>query len=211
MSPISTADNRPTGRLEDQELFGMPRNLRARMDYFNNTVDLNLRAQLIPGGVFPTQQPIGPLPPIPGLPVTPQDPPDAPPDPTLPRFTSNQVNAGRAIDNFFNNGGTLPPAFVSLYGLSGANLTTALDQLSGEAATGAQQVGFQLGNQFLNLMLDPFVDGRSGIGGADHPALGFAPERETMPPDIAHAYAAVLKAPPKAVPRYDPRLTVWGA
>jgi autotransporter-associated beta strand protein len=209
---ILTADNRRTGRFEDLETFGLPRNLRARLDYFNNTVDLNLRAQLIPGGgggVSPAQ-PIGPLPSIPGLPVTPQDQPDPPPDPALPPFTGNQVNAGRAIDNFFNNGGTLPPTFVSLYGLSGANLTTALDQLSGEAATGAQQVGFQLGNQFLNLMLDPFVDGRSGVGGADHPALGFAPERETMPPDIAHAYAAVLKAPSKGVPVYEPGWTVWG-
>ena len=210
---ILTADNRRTGRFEDLETFGLPRSLRARLDYFNNTVDLNLRAQLIPGGggASPAQPigPLGPLPSIPGLPVTPQDPPD-PPDPALPPFTGNQVNAGRAIDNFFNNGGALPPTFVSLYGLSGANLTNALDQLSGEAATGAQQVGFQLGNQFLNLMLDPFVDGRSGVGGADHPALGFAPERETMPPDIAHAYAAVLKAPPKAVPVYEPGWTVWG-
>ena len=46
-------------------------------------------------------------------------------------------------------------------------------------------------------MLDPFVDGRSGIGGADHPALGFAPERAAMPPDIAHAYAAVLTPMPQ--------------
>src|SRR5262252_8445673 len=59
-------------------------------------------------------------------------------------------------------------------------------------------------------MLDPFVDGRSGVGGADHPALGFAPERETMPPDIAHAYASVLKAPPAPVPVYEPRWTAWG-
>jgi hypothetical protein len=102
----------------------------------------------------------------------------------LPTFTVNQLNVGHAIDNFFNNGGALPPAFVSLFGLTGNNLTTALDQLSGEAATGAQRVGFQLGDQFLNLMLDPFVDGRSGVGGADHPALGFAPERENTPPDI---------------------------
>jgi autotransporter-associated beta strand protein len=201
---ILTADNRRTGRFEDLETFGLPRNLRARLDYSNNTVELNLRAQLIGDNVFASQPIV--LPPILGLPNTPEDLPD----PQLPRFTSNQVNAGRAIDNFFNNGGTLPPAFVSLYGLSGANLTNALDQLSGEAATGAQQVGFQLGNQFLNLMLDPFVDGRSGVGGADHPALGFAPERDTMPPDIAHAYAAVLKAPPKAVPVYEPRWTVWG-
>jgi autotransporter-associated beta strand protein len=201
---ILTADNRRTGRFEDLETFGLPRNLRARLDYFNNTVDLNLRAQLIPGGPFPFQ-PIA-LPPIPGLPGTPEDPPD----PQLPPFTVSQLSVGRAIDNFFNNGGTLPPAFVSLYGLSGSNLTAALDQLSGEAATGTQKVGFQMESQFLNLMLDPFVDGRSGIGGADHPALGFAPERDTMPPDIAHAYAAVLKAPPNAVPVYEPRWTVWG-
>jgi hypothetical protein len=79
---------------------------------------------------------------------------------------------------------------VSIFGLTGANLGGALSALSGEAATGAQKVAFQLTDQFLNVMLDPFVDGRSGVGGADHPALGFAPERENMPPDIAHVYAA---------------------
>jgi len=61
-------------------------------------------------------------------------------------------------------------------------------------------------------MLDPFVDGRSGVGGADHPALGFAPERETMPPEIALAYASVLKEPRAPLaPVYEPRWTVWGA
>ena len=59
-------------------------------------------------------------------------------------------------------------------------------------------------------MLDPFVDGRSGVGGADHPALGFAPERETMPPDIALAYASVFKGPRAPAPVYEPRWTVWG-
>jgi autotransporter-associated beta strand protein len=201
---ILTADNRRTGRFEDLETFGLPRNFRARLDYFNNSVDLNLRAQLIPDDVFPGR-PVT-LPSIPGLPLPPEDLPGS----ALPPFTATEINVGRAIDNFFNNGGTLPPAFVSLFGLSGGNLTTALDQLSGEPATGAQKVAFQLTDQFLNVMLDPFVDGRSGVGGADHPALGFAPERETMPPDIAHAYAAVLKEPPKAVPVYEPRWTVWG-
>jgi autotransporter-associated beta strand protein len=127
-----------------------------------------------------------------------------------PGQSVGQLQVSTAIDRFFNNGGALPPAFLTLFGLTGSNLSNALSQLSGEAATGAQKVGFQLGDQFLNLMLDPFVDGRSGVGGADHPALGFAPERETMPPDIAHAYAAVLKAPPKGLPLYEPRWTVWG-
>ena len=67
--------------------------------------------------------------------------------------------------------------FVTIFGLTGANLGNALSPLSGEAATGAQQAGFQLGSQFLGLMLDPFVDGRSGVAGTSGPALGFAPER----------------------------------
>jgi autotransporter-associated beta strand protein len=123
----------------------------------------------------------------------------------------NQLNVANALNTFFNNGGTLPPAFVTIFGLTGGNLANALSQLSGEAATGAQRVGFQLTDQFLTLMLDPFVDGRSGVGGADHPALGFAPERKDLPEDIALAYSKVLKAPPTPTPVYEPRLTVWGA
>jgi autotransporter-associated beta strand protein len=127
-------------------------------------------------------------------------------------FNVNQLNVANALNGFFNNGGALPPAFVSIFGLTGANLGNALTLLSGEAATGSQQAGFQLGNQFLGLMLDPFVDGRSGVGGTDHPALGFAPEGESMPPQIALAYASVFKAPPKPAPVvYEPRWTVWGA
>jgi autotransporter-associated beta strand protein len=38
---ILRADNRRTGRFEDLETFGLPRNLRARLDYFNNSVELN--------------------------------------------------------------------------------------------------------------------------------------------------------------------------
>jgi outer membrane autotransporter protein len=61
---------------------------------------------------------------------------------------------------------------------------------------------------FLGLMVDPFVDGRSGgIGGAP----GFAAEQQqSFPPDIALAYNAVLKAPPKPA-TFDQRWTAWGA
>jgi YVTN family beta-propeller protein/autotransporter-associated beta strand protein len=200
---ILTAAGGRTGTFDALATFGLPPDFGRSLSYSGNTTVLNLTARLVPE---PTPTPARSIPPIPGLPPTAEDPPDPP----TPPFTVNQLNVGRAIDNFFNNGGALPPAFVSLFNLTGSNLTNALDQLSGEPATGAQQVGFQLGNQFLNLMLDPFVDGRSGVGGADHPALGFAPERDTMPPDIASAYAAVLKAPPKAVAVYEPRWTAWG-
>ena len=85
-----------------------------------------------------------------------------------------------------------------------------LSQLSGEAATGGQQVAFQMGNQFLGMMLDPFVDGRNGAAGAGGPAIAFAPEREDLPDEIALAYSAVLKAPPVKTPSFEQRWSVWG-
>jgi autotransporter-associated beta strand protein len=122
----------------------------------------------------------------------------------------NQRNVANAVNNFFNAGNALPPGFVNIFGLTGTNLANALTLLSGEAATGAQQGAFQLTNQFLGIMLDPFVDGRTGLGGSDIPALGFAPERKELPDDIALAYAKVLKAPPKP-PIFEQRWGVWGA
>ena len=59
-------------------------------------------------------------------------------------------------------------------------------------------------------MLDPFVDGRSGVAGAGGPALGFAPEHEALPDDIALAYSSVLKAPPVKTPSFEQRWTAWG-
>jgi len=133
-------------------------------------------------------------------------------------FTVNQCNVANALNAFFNNGGTLPPNFVTIFGLTGANLANALTLLSGEAATGGQQVAFQLTNQFLNVMLDPFVDGRSNpLGGS---AIGFAPEREELPDDLALAYAKILKEPPApSLPSpasggglgWGQRWSVWGA
>jgi outer membrane autotransporter protein len=125
-------------------------------------------------------------------------------------LSGNQQNVAGALNNFFNNGGTLPANFVNVFGLTGANLGNALSQLSGEAATGGQQAGFQMTNQFLGLMLDPFVDGRSGVAGAGGPAIGFAPEREPLPEDIALAYTSVLKAPVMRAPTFEQRWAAWG-
>jgi outer membrane autotransporter protein len=123
-------------------------------------------------------------------------------------FSLNQCNVANALNAFFNNGGALPGAFVTIFGLTGANLANALTLLSGEAATGAQQGAFQLTNQFLGIMLDPFVDGRSGVGGGG--AIGFAPAREELPEDTALAYAKILKAPPKPQ-SFEQPWSVWGA
>ena len=146
--------------------------------------------------------------------------------PTLAHLTATGGNALQRNLTVFHAiqevGGSIPPGSIRSArshwptGASyrrmittGSNLTSALDQLHGEVTTAAHKVGFQLGDQFLNLMLDPFVDGRSGVSGADHPAFGLAPERESVPPAIALASASVLRASPKALPIYEPRWTVW--
>lgn len=127
-------------------------------------------------------------------------------------LNGTQQNAGGAIDDFFNAGGTLPPQFTSLFGLSGSDLANALTQISGEDATGAQQGAFQLGGQFLGIMLDPFVDGRGGANSTDGGALSFASESHAvLPDDVARAYAKAVPSLPTKAPSFDRRWSVWGS
>jgi uncharacterized protein with beta-barrel porin domain len=127
-----------------------------------------------------------------------------------PGVSQNGASVAAAINNFFNSGGTLPPGFLALFNLTGGNLTNAITLLSGEAATGAQQGAFQLMNEFMGLMLDPFVDGRAGVGGMYGRAMGFAPESEELPEDIALAYAKVLRTPVYKATPFEQRWSVWG-
>jgi autotransporter-associated beta strand protein len=122
-------------------------------------------------------------------------------------LNGNQQAVANTLSNAFNTSGTLPANFGTLFGLTGTSLGNALTQLDGEAATGAERRAFQMMTQFLGLMLDPFVAGR-GSGGPGGQAIAFAPdEAANLPPDIALAYASVLKAPP---PTFDQRWTAWG-
>ena len=127
-------------------------------------------------------------------------------------LNQNQQAVANAISGFFNGGGSLPPGFANVFGLTGGNLGNALTQLDGEAATGAERAAFQLTNEFLALMLDPFVNGRGNVGGGGTggPRLGFAPDEQTsLPPDVALAYASILtKAPPQ---NFEQRWTAWGS
>ena len=124
-------------------------------------------------------------------------------------LNQNQQNVAGAINDFFNGGGALPPGFASLFGLTGGNLANALSLTSGEVATGSRQGAFQLMTQFLGVMLDPFVDGRGGIG--DGRALALASEREALPDDVALAYAKAMKAPVQQTPSVEQRWTAWGS
>lgn len=122
--------------------------------------------------------------------------------------TQNQKAVAGALSAFGPN----LPFLSSFAGQSDAQLRYNLDQLSGEAATGAQQGAFQFTSQFLGLMLDPFVSRRGGPGtGPGDTALGFNPERTALPADIALAYNKVLGAPPAKAPAFAERWTAWGA
>ncbi|APG14445.1 autotransporter outer membrane beta-barrel domain-containing protein [Bradyrhizobium japonicum] len=121
--------------------------------------------------------------------------------------TQNQKAVAGALSAFGPN----LPFLSSFAGQSDAQLRYNLDQLSGEAATGARQGAFQFTGQFLGLMLDPFVDGRgSGIVDAGRTALGFSPERAALPDDIALAYNKVLGTPAMKAPAFAERWTAWG-
>jgi len=219
---ILTATGGLAGTFDGLSTIGLPAGFRTVLSYSGNTAILNLIAALEPGDA--------PGPAVPGTPAaTLQTQNEASVGHALDKaFNSLPVNnsstssssgstssssgstSSSSGSTSLNSSSTLPPNFLTIFELSGSNLTRALDQLDGEVATGAQHVAFQLMDQFLNLMLDPFVDGRNGIGGADRPALGFAPEREAMPPEIALAYAKVFKEPPAPIPVYEPRWTAWG-
>jgi autotransporter-associated beta strand protein len=124
-------------------------------------------------------------------------------------LNGNPQHVADAINSFFNNGGTLPSGFSTLFGLSGNNLSNALSQVSGEAATGGQQAAFQLMSQFLGLMFGPDADGNGGSGGT---ASAFAAEPPAaFPEEVARAYAAVLKVPASKAPNFERRWRAWAA
>ena len=135
-------------------------------------------------------------------------------------LNENQQNVANALNNFVNGGGALPPGFASLFGLTGGTLANALSQLDGEVATGAERAAIQLTNSFLTVLTDPI--GCGGINtsavqaispfvcGRGRSALPFTPEQEeSLPPDIALAYASIFKAPPK--PIFDQHWSTWGS
>jgi autotransporter-associated beta strand protein len=125
-------------------------------------------------------------------------------------LTVNQQNVATTLGNFFNANGGIPLSFAAL-------TPAGLSQASGELATGSQQATFDAMSQFLALLTDPFIAGRSS-GGGGAGATPFAEEGD------ASAYAAsksgaardaFARIPTKAEAArndlLDPRWSVWGA
>jgi autotransporter-associated beta strand protein len=124
------------------------------------------------------------------------------------RLNRNQQSAATAINKFFNNGGVLPPSFVTVFGLTGAAAGNALTQLSGETAAGSQQTTFNAMTQFMGVMTDPFMAGRGDGAIAGAAATSFADENNTGK-GVRDAYGMFAKAP--LAQNYDPRWSVWAA
>lgn len=113
-------------------------------------------------------------------------------------LNTNQQNVANALINSFNTIGGIPVAFTGL-------TPGQLSQLSGEVGAGFAQGAFQAGNSFLNLMLNPFINGRFGSAGFG--AIGYADE----PRRKSAAEAAFASAMPKKVPSFDERYSIWGS
>jgi autotransporter-associated beta strand protein len=131
----------------------------------------------------------------------------------LPGLNVNQRNVAKALDFGFNTTGNSG----SLGGIFNGNIPLNLTQASGEVATGSQQATFNAMNMFLNLLTDPFIDGRGGgttTAGGTH---GYAEEGSASlyAARKSDALRALAKIPTKAdVARndlLDPRWSVWGA
>jgi uncharacterized protein with beta-barrel porin domain len=115
-----------------------------------------------------------------------------------PAATANDISVANAIDNFVGGGGTLPPAFLSLFNLTPSALASALTQLTGEAGTGAQESGFQMMSSFLSLLTNPFAESR-----------GLSPDNP--PPNPLLVYKAPIYKAPGEAARDPRRWNVWGA
>jgi uncharacterized protein with beta-barrel porin domain len=165
--------------------------------------------------IIPTQAKcIGPLIELPGvvLPPTVVIPPGVvvvppgvvPPDVIVPSgvlAVTNTINAA-----YLSTGGVVPPAFLALAGLARAEQIEALQQLSGEAATGMQPAVDRSMNSFLRQVLNPFAGGPfAGDRFAAPPAppnvvraLGYAPDS----PRLAGAFPfEQLRTPDAATDR----------
>jgi autotransporter-associated beta strand protein len=127
---------------------------------------------------------------------------------TGPALNRNQQNLATSVNNFFNNGGTLPPAFNSLFGLTGPALGNALTQVSGETAIGSQQTSFGAMTQFMGVMTDPFMAGRGDSATDGASVASFADESDSSK-SARNAYGMYAKAPLSQV--YEPRWSVWAA
>jgi len=132
-----------------------------------------------------------------------------------PGLNVNQAALGNALNGAAQTAGLGSPVFGVLLNTSAAGYGPALTQLSGEAATGTQQVTFDAMNLFMGTMLDPSNHGTASTpGGAangyasEGDASAYAADGRKRTNAERDAYAMFTKAPPQT---FEARWSVWGA
>lgn len=117
--------------------------------------------------------------------------------------SSSRSSVAGAINKAVESGATPPAAFDALLNMSGARLTNALDQVSGQPAAAGQQTAYNASNQFMTAVFDPFAYGRGLAGSA---AAGSAPKSA---PAGRSSLGAMSHETPRAA-FSDPRMRYWG-
>ncbi len=131
-------------------------------------------------------------------------------------LNQNQQKVADSINEAFNSAGTLPPAILRLFGLTGSDLGKALSSGSGEPATTSEQTAFSAMSQFIGLLTDPFT-ASGGASDSSGSAPAFADEtgalayvgndRKKLPAE-RDAFAMFTKAPS---PTFEQRWSVWAS
>jgi outer membrane autotransporter protein len=127
-----------------------------------------------------------------------------------PGSTGNQHSVATGIDNAIGNGATLVGGFNTLLTYTGSQLTTALDQASGQTAVGIANAGAQLTTSFLTLLLNPFGGASDDSLGAAGAARSFGTSEQALSPEVAAAYAALTPCDARLEPQ-GPRWKFWGS
>jgi uncharacterized protein with beta-barrel porin domain len=134
-----------------------------------------------------------------------------------PGLNNNQTSLANAFNGAAQTAGLGGPVFNFLLNgvtsVPGYNL--ALNQLSGEAATGTQQATFDAMNTFMGAMLDPFNRGATSAPGgsvsgyaSEGDASAYAADGRKRTAAERDAYAMFTKAPPQT---FEARWNVWAA
>ena len=132
-----------------------------------------------------------------------------------PGLNGNQTSLGNGLNGA--TAGLSGPVFNLL--LNGPtsldSYRSVLNQLSGEGATGTQQVTFDAMSQFVGLLLDPYGRGTASPGGdgvsgyaSEGDASAYAADGRKRTAAERAAYAMVTKAPPQ---NFEARWNVWAA
>jgi uncharacterized protein with beta-barrel porin domain len=134
-----------------------------------------------------------------------------------PGLNNNQTSLANAFNGAAQTAGLGGPVFNFLLNgvTSVPRYNLALNQLSGEAATGTQQTTFDAMNTFMGTMLDPFNRGTASTPGGS--VSGYASEGDASPyasdgrkrtAAERDAYAMFTKAPPQT---FEARWNVWAS